>query len=135
MCLTLIVEDNATFRRSLRELLFTRFPYMSIEEAVDGNEALHKVNAFTPDIVFMDIKLPGTNGLQLTKNIKQHYSDMIVVILTSHDLPEYREAAFRSGANYFMTKGMATSSDITALVASILSGKTADHGNGSGMMH
>jgi DNA-binding NarL/FixJ family response regulator len=124
MCLTLIVEDNATFRQSLRELLSVRFPFMSIEEAVDGKEALSKVNTSVPDLIFMDIKLPGTNGLELTKKIKANHEKIEVIVLTSYDLPEYREAAYRSGASYFFTKGTATSDEITMVVNSILSGET-----------
>lgn len=120
MCLTLLVEDNATFRQSLKETLMTRFPFMNIEEASEGKEALRKVSAFVPEIVFMDIKLPGVSGLELTKHIRAKYSEMIIIVLTSYDLPEYREAAYRCGANYFFTKGQTPSDEITALVESIL---------------
>jgi len=122
MCLTLIVEDNATFRQSLRELLSVRFPSMCIEEAVDGKEALLKLDSNVPDLIFIDIKLPGANGLELTKKIKANHQNIEVIVLTSYDLPEYREAAYRSGASYFFTKGTATSDEITMVVNSILSG-------------
>ena len=120
MSVTLIVEDNSTFRRSLKEMLCARFPEMSIEEAADGPEALNKVSDLSPDIVFMDIKLPGANGLELTKRIKAGHEDMVVIILTSYDLPEYRDAAHRCGANHFCTKGNTTGDEITELVQSII---------------
>lgn len=123
MCLTLIVEDNATFRQSLRELLSAHFPSMSIEEAADGKEALLKVGLSVPNLVFMDIKLPGINGLELTKKIKAAHQRIEVIVLTSYDLPEYRDAAYRSGASYFFTKGTASSDEITMVVSSILSDK------------
>jgi DNA-binding NarL/FixJ family response regulator len=113
---TLIVEDNDTFRQSLREILKARFPTMIIQEACNGSEALNVVTAFMPDLIFMDIKLPGTNGLELTRTIKSSYSDTTIIILTSHDLPEYREAAYASGASFFATKGSSSAEDITALV-------------------
>ena len=50
----------------------------------------------------MDIRLPGENGLELTKRIKMNYPDIIMVILTNYDLPEYREAARESMADYFV---------------------------------
>jgi len=53
----------------------------------------------------MDIRLPGENGLELTKKIKKNYPDITVVIVTSYDLPEYREAARESMADYFVPKG------------------------------
>ncbi len=110
----LIVEDNPLFRQVFKEKLQTRFPSAIIEEAEDGNEVLRKVDIFFPEVVFMDIRLPGEGGLQLTRRIKRDYPDIQVVILTDYDLPEYREAAFQYGAAWFMTK---TSVDLEEIVA------------------
>ena len=100
----------------------SRFPALSIEEAGDGEEALEKVKGFSPDLIFMDIKLPGENGLSLTKKIKGLYPQIVVVILTGHDLPEYKEAAYESGANHFASKHASSARDILGLVESILCG-------------
>ena len=128
MLKTLIVEDNTTFRQSLKELLCTRFPFMDVEEAGDGEEALQKIAGLVPDIIFMDIKLPGENGLQITKKVKAEYPEIIVIILTYYDLPEHREAAFQCGANHFLSKGTSTQ-EVVELVQSIVSGKGLDsHG-------
>ena len=105
MCKTLIVEDNVTFRQMLKEILWSRFPTMEIEEEPDGRDLFNKIDSFHPKIVFMDIRLPGENGLELTKKIKKNYPDIIIVILTSYDLPEYRQAARESMADYFVPKG------------------------------
>jgi len=105
MSKTLIVEDNVNYRQMLKEILWSRFPTMEIEEEPDGRELLNKIESFHPNIVFMDIRLPGENGLELTKKIKKNYPGIIVVILTSYDLPEYREAARESMADYFVPKG------------------------------
>lgn len=121
MCMILIVEDNASFRQSLKELLSVRFPSARIEEAIDGQEALLKVNSSIPDLIFMDIRLPGINGLELTKTIKASHPNITVICLTSYDLPEYREAAYRSGATHFFTKGTATGDEIAMVVNSLLS--------------
>jgi CheY-like chemotaxis protein len=120
MCIILIVEDNAVFRNSLKDTLCRRFPSLCVHEAVDGMEALQKVNATIPDLIFMDICLPGTNGLELTKTIKSSNQDIVIAVFTSYDLPEYRDAAFRCGANYFLTKGTTTSEEIMSLVESVL---------------
>lgn len=117
----LIVEDNATFRKTVRGLLESRFPSADFEEAEDGVEALRKVNEFHPDLIFMDIKLPGENGLALTKRIKGSDPQITIIILTSHDLPEYRQAASKMGASHFVVKGSSTADEILALVASIYS--------------
>ena len=105
MCKTLIVEDSVTFRQVLKESLYSQFPTMEIEEAPDGRDLFNKIESFHPKIVFMDIRLPGENGLELTKRIKMNYPDIIMVILTNYDLPEYREAARESMADYFVPKG------------------------------
>jgi two-component system response regulator DegU len=115
---TLIVEDNVTFRKMIKEMLHSRFPMMKIEEEPDGNELFSKMDALHPDIVFMDIRLPGENGLELTKKIKMIYPDVTVVILTGYDLPEYRQAALQSKADHFISKDSQTS-DFLALVESI----------------
>lgn len=123
MCFVLLVEDNLTFRASLREMLAMRFPDMGIEEASNGDEAMHIIDRHEPALVFMDIKLPGRNGLELTRTIKNSNSEIDIIILTSYEIPEYREAAFRSGASHFFTKGNAKSEDIAAAVSSALEQK------------
>ena len=117
---TLIVEDNQLFRQTIVEILSHHFPSMVLEEAAEGKEAFQKIRSFLPDLIFMDIKLPGENGLQLTEQIKKQNPQMIVAILTSYDWPEYREAAFKNGANYFMMKGSSTNQEIVDLIESIL---------------
>jgi CheY-like chemotaxis protein len=115
----LIVEDSTLFRQLLRETLHDRFPSIRIYEATDGEEALRKVEAFLPDLIFMDIRLPGGNGLDLTKRIKALHPNMIVTILTAHDLPEYREVS-RQYADHFFSKGSSTTENIFRLLQSIL---------------
>ena len=120
MLQTLLVEDNAPFRQSLREMLCEQFPSMDVEEAENGEEALAKIETFSPHVVFMDIKLPGQSGLEVTREIKARYSGIRVIILTSYDLPEYREAAKNYGADYFLSKASSSREEILALVESIL---------------
>ena len=121
MCKTLIAEDNTTFRKLLRTILCDKFPSMIIEEAVNGREVLEKIEDFLPDLVFMDISLPEENGLQLTRKIKTSHPGIVVVIFTSYDVPEYRDAALRFGATFFLAKSSWTSSQLIELVESILS--------------
>ncbi len=117
---TLIVEDNPLFRQTIAEILRSQFPSMILEEAEDGKAALQKIEREMPDLIFMDVKLPGENGLHLTEHIKKKYPQVTVVILTSYDWPEYREAAFKFGANYFLMKGSSTNREIVELIESIL---------------
>ncbi len=94
---------------------------MVVEEAEDGEEALQKVERLLPHLVFMDIKLPGATGLEITRKIKERYSTIQVIILTSYDFPEYREAAAEYGADHFLSKESSSREDILALVDSIYS--------------
>jgi CheY-like chemotaxis protein len=100
----LIVEDNVFFLRFLRRTLSSRFPSIDILEATNGEEALQKTKMIPPDAVFTDLRLPGENGLELTKKIKAQYPNIVVVIITNYDLPEYREAAYQSKADHFLSK-------------------------------
>ncbi len=117
---TMLVEDNSSFRQLVKDDLQSQFPSMNIIEAEDGVEAFQKIDSHPPNLIFMDIKLPGENGLELTRKIKARYPDIIIIILTSHDLPEYREAATQCKANYFLSKGSINEGEIFTLVKSIL---------------
>jgi YesN/AraC family two-component response regulator len=117
---TLLVEDNTAFRQSLREILNKQFPSIAIEEAADADEAMQKVDLFLPNLIFMDIKLPNGNGLDLTKKIKKEHPEMNIIILTSYDFLEYRLAAAQYGANHFLSKASVTREEITVLVKSFL---------------
>ena len=123
MSRTLIVEDSAIYRKLLKETLRSRFPSMEIIEAESGEEAMQQISAHTPDLIFMDIKLPGENGLELTGKIKAKYPDVAVIILTSYDSPEYREAAAQVKADHFLSKGSSSKEAILTLVDSILAGR------------
>jgi YesN/AraC family two-component response regulator len=119
----LIVDDSHIYRRILTDTLHYKFPDVDISEASDGVEALHKITLFPPDLIFMDIRLPDESGLELTRRIKTQYPSTTIIILTSYDLPEYREAATHYKANHFLTKGLANRDQIVKLVESILSGR------------
>jgi DNA-binding NarL/FixJ family response regulator len=100
----LIVEDNASFREALKEKLQALSTSMVIDEAAEGSEALQKVDALKPEVVFMDIRLPGENGIQLTQKIKAKYPDTKIVFLTGYDSLEYRGAAMRAGGYCYIPK-------------------------------
>ncbi len=117
---TMLVEDNSSFRQLVKNDLKDQFPSMDIIEAADGVEAFQKIDSHPPNLIFMDIQLPGENGLELTRKIKADHPEIIVIILTSHDLPEYREAAIRNKADYFLSKDSIATDGIFKLVKSIL---------------
>lgn len=121
----LIVDDNDAFRQSLNLVLTRHFPSMLVAEAGDGDGALHSVAQRLPDLIFMDIRLPGKNGLDITRIIKSVYIHPMICVITSYDLPEYRDAALRSGADRFIVKDESTEAAIVSIVDGMLSGSAA----------
>lgn len=115
----LIVEDSTVFRQLFKKTLQERFSSIEIYEAGDGEEAFKKIESLRPNLIFMDIGLPGENGLELTKQVKARHPNIIVIILTGYDLPEYRELSSRY-ADYFFSKDSSTTENIFTLVESIL---------------
>ena len=116
----LIVDRNDPFRQTLKSLLVSRFPAMVVEDAVDAEDALQKINDFIPNLILTDIRLSGLSGLYLTKKIKDSYPNSIVVTLTSFDSEEYRKAALQQGSSYFVSKDTSTVEKILALIESIM---------------
>ena len=112
----LLVDDDINYRKLIKETLCLALPSLYVQEAGDGEEAFQKIEACLPDIIFMDIRLPGKNGLVLTQKIKKHYPDVDIAILTSYDLPEYQEAATKNGAKYFLLKNTIIPIGITNMI-------------------
>ena len=105
MFYALLVDANVGFREALSDVLLVYFPSIGVEEADDMAGALSKVECLRPNIIFMDIQLPGENGLECSKQIKQVYTDIVIVIPTASNLPEHRQQAFQNGADYYISKG------------------------------
>lgn len=120
MCTALIVEENQAFRVFMKQMLQMRFPLMLVDEAKNGAEAVVKISNSSPDMVFMNMTLSNGSGLDIARRIKDANADSVIVVLTSHDLPEYREAAFRSGASHFFAKDSSNCEEIAALVESMM---------------
>jgi CheY-like chemotaxis protein len=115
----LIVEDNAKFRDMLRATLQSSVPRARISVAPEGATALRKIGEKKPDLIFMDIRMPGKSGLELTREIKQRIKDIVIVVLTNLDSSEYRDAAFAKGADYFLSKESVNAEQIQELVQTI----------------
>lgn len=104
----LLVDDSRNFRSNLATILRDTYPLLGVEEAADGTAALQVIARRNIGLILMDIKLPGENGIQLTRRIKASAAHIIIVILTGYDVPHYRQAAFRNGADCFLYKGAAS---------------------------
>lgn len=121
----LIVDDNEVFRQSLQRILARHFPFMLVSQAGDGDDALNSVAKRIPDLIFMDIRMPGKSGLDIIRIIKNVDTHPMICVITSFDLPEYRDAAFHSGADHFIIKDESTETAIISIVDDMLSGLSA----------
>jgi DNA-binding NarL/FixJ family response regulator len=118
----LIVEDNACFREMFRKILQSGFPSFQISEAENAEAALGLIRQQKPNLILMDIRLPGQNGISLAGQIKRQHPSIVIIMLTHADTSEYREAALENGADYFLSKEKNTAEDILALVERISGG-------------
>ena len=100
----LIVDDDIRFRRFVKELFSSEEDLQIIGEAADGQEAILVAKELEPDLVLMDITMPRMNGLDATRRLKKIMPELMVIILTIHDLDQYREAALASGASAYVLK-------------------------------
>ena len=116
----LIVDDNSMLRETTRAFLESRFPQLCVLEAQDAKEAFQKTNNHEPDLILMDIGLPGENGLILTRKIKNLYPQITIAIFTNYDLSEYRKAAFEYGADFFLSKSSLLENNLSKVVEFIL---------------
>ena len=130
MTRAMVFVGNSAFQEILKNIFRSRFPSIELLEAVKGEKPMEKIEGFLPDLILIDIKLPGDNALELTQKIKNRHPEIVVILLSSYDLPEYREAAYRQGADYFMTKDSRIE-DYFALIESILSGRARPMKNAS----
>jgi DNA-binding NarL/FixJ family response regulator len=104
----------------LKKVLVNRFPFVDIQEVSNGSQGLEMVQNFRPNLLFIEIHLPSENGLDLARQIKIDHPEIIIVILTSYDLPEYKAAAKESGIEHLVPKNDWTGEDMIALVHTIL---------------
>jgi len=130
----LLVDDSPEFLRALSRLLSSDPEIQIIGQAYSASEALAKMSQSQVDLVLMDIKMPGTNGLEATRWIKAQANAPRVLILTLYDSNEYRAAAKTVCADGFVSK-LASDDELLPLIYTLFSrspGTTTEkvHGNG-----
>jgi DNA-binding NarL/FixJ family response regulator len=117
----LLADDQPLLRMGFRMILEAQ-PDMSVAgEAADGEEAVERTAALAPDVVLMDIRMPGTDGIEATRRIVAGGGDARVLILTTFDLDEYAFSALRAGASGFLLKD-APPDDLLSGIRSVASG-------------
>ncbi|MDQ3628769.1 MAG: response regulator transcription factor [Actinomycetota bacterium] len=99
-----VVDDQALIRAGLTALLSDEAGIDVVGEASDGTQALRTVRALRPDVVLMDVRMPGMDGLEATRRLVEAGLPSRVLVLTTFDLDEYVFAALRAGASGFLLK-------------------------------
>lgn len=117
----LLVDDQPLLRMGFRLVLDDEEGLAVVGEAGDGAEALRQVAALDPDVVLMDVRMPGTNGIEATERIVAAGSRSRVLILTTFDLDEYAFAALRAGASGFLLKD-ARPAELVAAIRAVATG-------------
>lgn len=115
MIKVMIVDDQEMFRESLQIVLSSAEGLEVVGVASDVFGALRMMDENTPDIVLMDIRMPGTDGVEGTKLVKQRFPDTKVIMLTTFDDDEYIFGALKYGASGYLLKGSSIS-DLTNAV-------------------
>lgn len=99
-----VVDDHPFFRQGLHDVLEKESDIEVIAEYDDGQQALDMLMEISPDVVLMDVNLPGLNGLQVTQKLKNRRPDINVIILTAYDDEEQVYHAIRIGASAYFAK-------------------------------
>ncbi len=113
----LLADDHLILREGIRSLLGKVPDIEVVGEAGEGGEAVAKVEQLVPDVVLMDITMPGMSGLEATRQIKQKYPQVKVLILTIHATNQYLSQMLQAGASGYVVKTTATSELISAIRA------------------
>ena len=121
MTTLLLVDDQALLRMGFRLVLEAEDDLEVLGEASDGRSALAQVAALHPDVVLMDVRMPGMNGIDATEQIVAHHPGTRVLILTTFDLDEYAFAALRVGASGFLLKD-ARPAELVSAIRAVASG-------------
>jgi DNA-binding NarL/FixJ family response regulator len=111
----LLVDDQALLRAGFRMVLEAHDGITVVGEAGDGDEAIRETARLSPDVVLMDVRMPGTDGIQATRLITEQHPESRVLILTTFDLDEHAFAGLRAGASGFLLKDVPPTELVSAI--------------------
>jgi two-component system response regulator NreC len=117
----LLVDDHAIMRDGIKALLSIYDDIEVVGEASEGREAIEMARELNPDVVVMDISMPGMDGLEVTRRLTKRNPGMKVIILTQHDNREYILSAIKVGAAGYIPK-KALGSDLVSAIRAVHSG-------------
>jgi len=118
----LLVDDQALVRMGFRMVLDAEHDITVVGEAADGAQAIDAAARLRPDVVLMDVRMPGVDGIEATRRIIAARAETRVIVLTTFDLDEYAFGGLRAGASGFLLKD-ARPADLLAAIRSVSDGE------------
>jgi two-component system response regulator NreC len=122
----LLADDHVTVRHGLKLLIDSQPDMKVVAEASDGNAAIESAVALKPDVVVMDISMPGMNGLVATRKLKQRQPSAAIVTLTRHSDDAYLQELLRAGVSGYVLKQSAPTELLQAIRAAAAGGQYLD---------
>src|SRR6184192_868224 len=110
-----IVDDHPLFRKGLEQLIHSDGTFAVCGEAGSAGEAMEVIRKIMPDLVIVDVSLPGANGIELIKNIRAEFPKLPILVLSMHDESLYALRALRAGAQGYVMKHEAMTNVIQAI--------------------
>jgi DNA-binding NarL/FixJ family response regulator len=110
-----IVDDHPLFRKGLAELIHSDGSFVVCGEAANASEAMDVIRKLDPDLMIVDLSLPGANGIELIKNIRAEYAKLPILVLSMHDESLYALRAMRAGADGYVMKHEAMANVVQAI--------------------
>lgn len=100
----LVVDDHPFVRRGVETILHTAPEWELCGEADNGNDAIRLSETLRPEVIIMDVSMPGLNGIEATRTIHRNQPETKVILLTLHEAGELVKSAFRAGARGYLLK-------------------------------
>lgn len=115
----LIVDDEQIEREGMEAILKKAFPEVIIKQAKNGYESIQIAKSFHPDLVLMDIKMPGISGLEAIEKLLQDFPEMKFILVTAYDTFDFARQAIRLGVKDYLLKP-SKAREITETVGNVL---------------
>ena len=117
-----IADDQELIRDSLKIVLSANQDMEVIDTVADGREVIRSVRSEKPDVILMDVRMPGMDGVSCTQIIKENYPQIKIIILTTFDDDEYVYNALKYGASGYLLKGVSMA-ELSSAIRTVYSGK------------
>lgn len=118
----LLVDDHVLFREGMRALLTQESDVEVVGESGEGREALAQIESLQPDLVLLDLAMPGISGIEVIRNVRRSNLQVRIIALTVHKSDEYIHESLRAGANGYLLKE-STHNELRIAIRNVLQGK------------